>query len=167
MSQLCKALIHAYYDYALISSSPPPQRAVWAQNSADLSDSKAWFQHTVSMAMGIRLGTQFEKGCNKLLIMAAVCWVITMLARDCAKHLSYIIPISTSNDATWKPFFFFFLVFCLFSFQGHARSIWRFPSQGFNRSCSRRPTPQPQQREIRATSATYATAHGNTGSLTH
>ena len=68
------------------------------------------------MAMGIRLGTQFEKGCNKLLIMAAVCWVITMLARDCAKHLSYIIPISTSNDATWKPFFFFFwsFVFCLF-----------------------------------------------------
>ena len=27
--------------------------------------------------------------------------------------------------------------------------------------------PQPQQRGIRAKSATYTTAHGNTGSLTH
>ena len=29
------------------------------------------------------------------------------------------------------------------------------------------PTPQPQQRRIRAVTATYTTAHGNTGSLTH
>ena len=28
-------------------------------------------------------------------------------------------------------------------------------------SCSRHPTPQPQQREIRATSATYTADHGN------
>jgi len=27
--------------------------------------------------------------------------------------------------------------------------------------------PEPQQCQIRATSATYTTAHGNTGSLTH
>jgi len=29
------------------------------------------------------------------------------------------------------------------------------------------PTPESQQRGIRATSATYTTAHGNAGSLTH
>ena len=36
-----------------------------------------------------------------------------------------------------------------------------------NRSCSCRPTPQPQQRQIRASSATYSTAHGIARSLTH
>ena len=30
-----------------------------------------------------------------------------------------------------------------------------------------KPTPEPQQRGIRAASATYTTAHGNAGSLTH
>ena len=44
--------------------------------------------------------------------------------------------------------------------------IWRFPGEGSNRSWSCRPTPQPQQRGIRATSATYTTAHGNARSLT-
>ena len=39
--------------------------------------------------------------------------------------------------------------------------------QGSNRSCSCRPTPQPQQRGISATPATYTTAHGNIGSFTH
>ena len=36
-----------------------------------------------------------------------------------------------------------------------------------NRSCSCQSIPQPQQRQIRATSVTHTTAHGNTGSLTH
>ena len=39
--------------------------------------------------------------------------------------------------------------------------------RGSNQSCSHWPTPQPQQRQSQATSATYSTAHGNTGSLTH
>ena len=34
-------------------------------------------------------------------------------------------------------------------------------------AAARRPTPQPQQCGIRAASATYTTAHGNAGSLTH
>uniref|UniRef100_A0A8D1J5D2 Cell wall biosis 43 C-terminal homolog n=1 Tax=Sus scrofa TaxID=9823 RepID=A0A8D1J5D2_PIG len=34
-----------------------------------------------------------------------------------------------------------------------------------NDDCSRQPTPEPQQLGIRATSATYTTAHGNVGSL--
>uniref|UniRef100_A0A8C4FEP1 Adenylate cyclase type 6 n=1 Tax=Catagonus wagneri TaxID=51154 RepID=A0A8C4FEP1_9CETA len=39
---------------------------------------------------------------------------------------------------------------------GHAG----FPGSGSNRSYNRRPSPQPQQRQIRAMSATYTTAHG-------
>ena len=35
------------------------------------------------------------------------------------------------------------------------------------RTCSCGPTPQPQQCQIQATSATYTTAHSNTESLTH
>ena len=36
-----------------------------------------------------------------------------------------------------------------------------------NQRCSCEPTPQPQQGRIKAASATYTTAHGNTRSLTH
>ena len=55
----------------------------------------------------------------------------------------------------------FFLSFCLFL------GIWRFPGQGSNRSCSRWPTPEPQQCRIRASSVTYTTVHGNSRSPTH
>ena len=41
------------------------------------------------------------------------------------------------------------------------------PGEGSNQSYSCLPTPQPQQRGIRAESAAYTTAHGNAGSLTH
>ena len=41
------------------------------------------------------------------------------------------------------------------------------PRLGSDQSCSCRPTPQPQQCQIPAASATYTTAHGNVGSLTH
>ena len=58
-----------------------------------------------------------------------------------------------------------FLVFC--PFKGHPHSIWRSPGYESNRSCSCQLTPEPQQRQIQATCATYTTAHGNTGSLTH
>ena len=57
--------------------------------------------------------------------------------------------------------FLFFL-----SFQGHTRGKWTFPGQGSNQSYSRQPTPEPQQRRIRAVSATYTTAHRNARSLT-
>ena len=61
--------------------------------------------------------------------------------------------------------FFFFWSFC--HFLGRSHSIWRFPGQGSSWSCSHRPTPQPQQRGIQATSATYPTVHGNAGFLTY
>ena len=40
-------------------------------------------------------------------------------------------------------------------------------ARGLNQSYSCWPTPQPQQRQIRATSETFTTAQGNIGSLTH
>ena len=61
-----------------------------------------------------------------------------------------------------------FFLFVCWSFGGDLiRGIWRSPGQGSNWSCSRQPTPQPQQHGIRAASATYTTVHGNAGSLTH
>ena len=61
---------------------------------------------------------------------------------------------------------FFLLCFCLFRAvpPTYGSSQAR---QGSNWSYSCRPTPQPQQRGIQATSVTYNTAHSNTGSLTH
>ena len=41
------------------------------------------------------------------------------------------------------------------------------PRLGINQNCSHQPTPQSQQHQIQAVSATYNTAPGNTGSLTH
>ena len=64
-----------------------------------------------------------------------------------------------------KVIFFFFFFF--FAFQGHTRSIWKFPDQGSNPSYSCWPTPQPQQCVIQAKFATYNTAPRNAGSLTH
>ena len=58
----------------------------------------------------------------------------------------------------WDANFFFFF-FCFLG--SHP---WKFPGWGTNRSYSCR--PMPQQRHIRALSATYSTAHGNAGSLT-
>ena len=44
------------------------------------------------------------------------------------------------------------VLFFLGAFSGHTRGTWRFPGWGLNRSCCCRPTPLPQQRQIRATS---------------
>ena len=43
--------------------------------------------------------------------------------------------------------------------------MWKFPGWGLNRSYSCQPTPQPQPRQIWATSVIYTTAHGNTGAF--
>ena len=57
---------------------------------------------------------------------------------------------------------------CLFvCFQGCKCIIRKFLGSGSNLSCSCGPKPQPQQREIRAESTTYTTAHSNDISLTH
>jgi len=58
---------------------------------------------------------------------------------------------------------------CLFIFVFLGLHPWymEVPRLGQNRSCSCWPAPQPQQCGIQAASATYTTAHSNTGSLTH
>ena len=76
----------------------------------------------------------------------------------------HLLSPSMFSNLSRKYFFFFFFFFLLF--RGH-HSIWRFPGQGLNWSCSCWPTPQPQQHRIWAASSTYTTAHGNAGSLTH
>ena len=64
-------------------------------------------------------------------------------------------------------FFFFHLFLCVSFFQSRIYSVWRFPGSGSDQSCSHWPTPQPQQCQIRAASATYTTSHSNARSLTH
>ena len=70
-----------------------------------------------------------------------------------------------------KPFTyiisFLFLLFCLSLFFFPRQHLWlmEVPRTGANQSCSRQPTPQPQQHQIGATSVTYTTAHSNAGIL--
>ena len=83
-----------------------------------------------------------------------------LLQIKCPNNSHYLSHVSFFNI-----FIYLFMSFCYF--WGHSRSIWRFPGQWSNRSCSHQPMPQPQQLGIRASSATYTIAHGNAGSLTH
>ena len=92
-----------------------------------------------------------------------------------ANHLSCLSPFLGLNASCfeiskveWRGgevfqkqggFFFFFF------FKDHTCGTWKFPGQE-NQSCSCWPTPQPQQRQIRAMSAPYTTAHSNAGSGT-
>ena len=59
-------------------------------------------------------------------------------------------------------FFFFFLSFVLLELH-----LWHMevPRLGVNQSCCCQPTPEPQQCQIWAMSATYTTAHGNSRSF--
>ena len=68
------------------------------------------------------------------------------------------------NKIKQKKFRYLRIYFLLF--QAHLQHM-EFPVQGLNGSCSCRPTPEPQRCGIRAVSATYTTAHSNTGSSTH
>ena len=70
-------------------------------------------------------------------------------------------PTTTFTLTILSAFSFFF------SFYGCTNGIWKFPEQGSNWGVSWRLTPQPQQRQIQAASASYAADHGNAGSLTH
>ena len=68
-----------------------------------------------------------------------------------------------------KFYFYFYFIVCLFAISwatpvAYGGSQARGPIGAI---ASHRATPEPQQRGIRAASATYTTAHGNAGSLTH
>ena len=62
--------------------------------------------------------------------------------------------------------FFFFLSFCAI-FWAPPTAYGDFQARGLIRPVASWPTPEPQQRQMKATSATYTTAHGNTRSLAH
>ena len=76
------------------------------------------------------------------------------------------LPILLLRHFSLKFFSFFFFVFCLFR-ATPTRGLWTFPGCGSNRTYICQPTPQPQQRGILASSATYTTVHGYARSLTH
>ena len=63
-------------------------------------------------------------------------------------------------------FFVFFFVFCLFraklAVYGGSQARWSIRAVAASLG-----TPEPQQRQIRATFLTYTTAHANAASLTH
>ena len=65
---------------------------------------------------------------------------------------------------TFTPFFFF----CLSAISLAAPTAYGgSQARGPTEAVAAWPMPLPQQQGIRATPATYTTAHGNTGSLTH
>ena len=65
-----------------------------------------------------------------------------------------------------RPWFHFFFSFLSFFFRATPSAYGGSQARGQN-SCTHWPTPQPQQHQIQATSATYTTTHSNIGSLTH
>ena len=69
---------------------------------------------------------------------------------------------ASETDVMRHSFFFFFLCFL-----GPDLQHMEVPRLVVELELHRRPTPQPQQHRIWATSATYTTAHSNTGSLLH
>ena len=72
-------------------------------------------------------------------------------------------PHSCLHPGSWHVTFWRVYIVCV----GCTHGTWKVPGCGSNRSYNYRPAPQSQQRQIRATSVSYITAHGNTGSLTH
>ena len=106
---------------------------------------------------------------------ARSCWHLnqgfSLVLRSPPQILAYFM----SETAEWNGkrgmnfipvsvFFFFFFLFFFFLCSLGPHLV---PRLGMDRNYSFWPTPQPQQHRIWAASATYTTAHGNTGSLTH
>ena len=77
------------------------------------------------------------------------------------------------SQQNFAKFLFSFFFFGLLTFLGPLLRHMEVPRLGVGAvATSHQPPatshqPQPQPRQIRAASATYITAHGNTGSLTH
>ena len=66
---------------------------------------------------------------------------------------------------SWEKTYSIHLKEVFFPSMGRTHSMWKFPGEGSNRSCSCQ--PQPQQCHIRAMSATYTMAYSSARSLTH
>ena len=76
---------------------------------------------------------------------------------------SHLLPPSLPSFLV----FLFLFLFGPFVFWGPQSRNMEVPRLGVESELHCRPTPQPQQRELRAASVTYTTAHGNAGFLTH
>ena len=67
----------------------------------------------------------------------------------------------------WGPKSSFIIFFSFACFLKPHSWHMEIPRLGVQLECSHQPKPQTQQEGIQALSATYTTAHGNAGSLTH
>ena len=95
-------------------------------------------------------------------------WQLEKIQQSIIKReREYFLSVCLSVFLSVFLSFFFFLSFLL---RPHPKHM-EVPRLGIESDCSCWPTPQPQQRQIRATSATHTTAHGdahsNARSLTH
>ena len=105
------------------------------------------------------------KYCTHFLILSSstvMCWLESTLQSQLLPSFSYHVHISLiwivyPNSSLYFHFHLYFFCFGLFVFLGLHRQHMEVPRLGV----------QSEQRQIRAASATYTTAHGNTGSLTH
>ena len=66
---------------------------------------------------------------------------------------SFLLPLTDKFQSSLYYYYYYYLSFC--NFIGPLPWYMEVPRLGSNRSCSRRPTPKPQQRRIQAVSATY------------
>ena len=110
-----------------------------------------------------------------LSLLPSSVWIVVLLTvvLGCQLELGFVL---VQKDTKHGPdlighiicrFFGFFFVCLFLLFRAASVAYGDSQTRGSNWSYSCWPTPQPQQHEIRATSATYTTAHGNAGSLTH
>ena len=130
-----------------------------AQRVKELVAAVAWVQSLVweFLHAWVRPPPKYFKFCIYL-------WnnIITLPGTFHIKNIS-LMNVDILNVAPFLyPYFFlksvgFFGFFVVVFFQGRTCGMWRFPGLGSNWSCSRRPTPEPQQLGIRAAYVTYTT----------
>ena len=73
-----------------------------------------------------------------------------------------------NREVIFIHFYFYFYFFCLFAISWAAPAAYGgSQARGLTGAVAASLKPEPQQRGIRAAFATYTTAHGNAGSLTH
>ena len=96
-------------------------------------------------------------------------WVVCIFWRLGPCLLHHLQRLSHSVGCLFTVFLFFgvFFVFFFFLFSLATPVAYRGSQARSNQSYSHQPMPEPQQHGIRAASATYTTAHGNAGFLTH
>ena len=116
----------------------------------------AW-ESSYAMSVALKSKKKKQKQNKKNLGASGQVWSVS---------LGYRSLIEEQSSQTRSGFWLIVLSFLFFFSLGPSCGIWRFPGKESNWSCSHQPTPETQH-QIWATSATYTTAHGSAGSLTH